>query len=141
MPDLQVMGDQPAVNGNTYDDPNRDPEVSPIIWEIRRERRVELMMEGFRNDDLRRWGKLEYLDMVENPDINRGAWISKSDYEEELESLTLTEGNEGYIIPATAETAIRQFTDPRVYLDPIPLDQITLYKDQGVTLEQNPGWE
>ena len=141
MPDLQVLGDQPAVNGNTYDDPNRDPEVSPIIWEIRRERRVELMMEGFRNDDLRRWEKLEYLDMVENPDINRGAWISKSDYEEELESLTLTEGNEGYIIPATAETAIRQFTDPRVYLDPIPLDQITLYKDQGVTLEQNPGWE
>lgn len=141
MPDLQVVGDQPAVNGTPYLAPDRDPDVPALIWEIRRERRVELMMEGFRNDDLRRWEKLEYLDMVDNPDINRGAWISKSNYEEALESLTLTEGDEGYIIPATAESAIREFTDPRVYLNPIPLDQITLYNDQGVTLEQNPGWE
>ena len=29
--------------------------VSPLIVEIRRERRVELFMEGFRYDDLRRW--------------------------------------------------------------------------------------
>ncbi|SHF72723.1 Starch-binding associating with outer membrane [Salegentibacter echinorum] len=141
LPHLQVSGDMPAVNGQTYDDPQRDPDVPSILWEIRRERRVELMFEGFRLDDLKRWKKLEYTDMVEYPEINRGAWIEKSDYPDaNLESLKLTQGDKGYIIPASADEALRTFDDPRVYLDPIPLDQITLYKDQGVDLEQNPGW-
>ncbi|MCH5684866.1 RagB/SusD family nutrient uptake outer membrane protein [Niabella sp. W65] len=38
-------------------DPTRDPAVDPVLWEIRRERAVELMGEGFRFDDLRRWKK------------------------------------------------------------------------------------
>lgn len=141
LPHLEVSGSDPAVNGQTYDDPERDPEVDGILWEIRRERRTELMMEGFRLDDLKRWEKLEYVDMVQYPDINRGAWIVKSDYpDSDLESLVLTEGDEGYIIPASAEESLRVFDDPKVYLEPIPLDQITLYRDQGVDLEQNPGW-
>lgn len=141
LPHLQVSGDMPAINGQTYDDPQRDPEVPSILWEIRRERRVELMFEGFRLDDLKRWKKLEYTDMVQYPEINRGAWVEKSDYPDaNLESLTLTQGDKGYLIPASADEALRTFDDPRVYLDPIPLDQITLYKDQGVDLEQNPGW-
>lgn len=141
LPHLEVSGDQPAVNGTTYNDPERDPDVAPILWEIRRERRVELIFEGFRLDDLKRWEKLEYVDMVEYPDINRGSWIDKSDYPDaNLESLVLTDGDEGYIIPASAQEALRTFDDPRVYLNPIPLDQITLYRDQGVDLEQNPGW-
>jgi len=141
LPHLELAGGMPAVNGQVYDDPERDPEVSAIIWEIRRERRTELMMEGFRLNDLRRWGKLEYVDMVEYPDINRGAWINKSDYPDaNLENLVLTEGNQGYIIPASVQEALRTFDNPRVYLSPIPLDQITLYRDQGVELEQNPGW-
>lgn len=151
MPDLQVMGGQPAVNGTTYDDPNRDPDVPAIIWEIRRERRVELMMEGFRLDDLRRWEKLEEIDTVENPEINMGAWINKNDYpDSDLSAVQLADasGNflpadatEGYIVPAPSSDVQRRFDDPRVYLSPLPLDQITLYADQGVTLEQNPGWE
>ena len=142
LPHLEVSGDQPAVNGQTYDDPQRDPDVAPILWEIRRERRVELMFEGFRLDDLKRWKKLEYTDMVQYPDINRGAWIDKSNYPDaNLENLAVTGGgNEGYLIPASAEESLRTFDDPRVYLQPIPLDQITLYRDQGVELEQNPGW-
>lgn len=147
MPHLEVAGDQAAVNGTVIQDPDRDPQVSGIIWEIRRERRTELMMEGFRNDDLRRWKQLDELDMLDNPEINMGAWIDKSDYEEELENLVLVDENgnvttgQGYIKPATAESAIRLFTDERVYLRPIPLDQITLYRDYGVELRQNPGWE
>jgi hypothetical protein len=141
IPHLEVSGDQPAVNGQTYDDPQRDPDVAPILWEIRRERRVELIFEGFRLDDLKRWEKLEYTDMVQYPDINRGAWIDKSNYPDaDLENLEVTEGDEGYLIPASAEESLRTFDDPRVYLEPIPLDQITLYRDQGVELEQNPGW-
>jgi len=136
MPALQVIGGQPAVNGIVYDDPERDPTVSPLLWEIRRERRVELIFEGFRLDDLRRWGKLKYTDTQDNTDINRGAWIKKSDYPNT--SAKIEGGVEGYIIPSP--NSQRTFTDPKVYLSPLPLDQITLYKDQGVELKQNPGW-
>ncbi|KIC94877.1 RagB/SusD family nutrient uptake outer membrane protein [Flavihumibacter solisilvae] len=140
MPNLQVMGDQPAINGVLYDDPSRDATVSSIIWEIRRERRIELMMEGFRYDDLRRWKKLDYTDTQANADINKGAWIRKADYPN---TDVFIEGGaaEGYIIPATKAESQRPFLDPKVYLDPIPLDQIKLYEDNGYELKQNPGWQ
>ncbi len=142
LPHLQVLGGYPAIDGVVYEDPNRDQDIPSLLWEIRRERRVELIMEGFRLNDLKRWKKLEYVDMAVNPDINQGAWISKSDYpDSELADITLTNGEEGYIIPASAAASLRVFDNERVYLSPIPLDQITLYHDQGVTLEQNPGWE
>ncbi|PRY11692.1 putative outer membrane starch-binding protein [Pontibacter ummariensis] len=141
MPALQVSGDQVAVNGVAYNDPERDPSVPSVIWEIRRERRVELMMEGFRLDDLRRWRKLEYTDTQANPDINRGAWIKKADHPKLNASVVLTDGDEGYIIPSTKAESQRLFTDPKVYLNPLPLDQIKLYKDAGKELTQNPGWE
>jgi hypothetical protein len=137
MPPLQIIGEMPAVNGIVYDDPKRDPSVPSLIWEIRRERRVELIFQGFRLDDLRRWGKLQYTDTQANSDINRGAWIKKSDYPKTTAKI---EGGaaQGYII--ASPNAKRTFVDPKVYLSPIPLDQITLYKDQGVILNQNPGW-
>ncbi|AWW31475.1 RagB/SusD family nutrient uptake outer membrane protein [Echinicola strongylocentroti] len=141
MPHLTLVGNEPGVNGVAYDDPERDPDVPSLIWEIRRERRIELMMEGFRLDDLKRWEKLEYSDTEANEDINRGAWIDKADYPDLQSSVTLTDGETGYIIPATAAASQRRFEDPKVYLDPVPLDQITLYDEHGVTLEQNPGWE
>lgn len=138
---LEIAGGQPAVDGTTYDDPKRDADVPSIIWEIRRERRVELMFEGFRLDDLKRWKKLEYTDVKANPDINRGAWVSRADYPDLNSSVVLSEGEEGYIIPAWKEESQREFTDPKVYLSPLPVDQIKLYADQGVELKQNPGWE
>lgn len=140
MPSLEVISGNPAVAGAVYDDPERDPSVPSLIWEIRRERRVELMMEGFRHNDLKRWKKLEYVDTKANPDINRGAWISKADHPKLASSVVLTDGAEGYIIPAPKEASQRVFTDEKVYLSPLPLDQITLYQDQGVQLAQNPGW-
>ncbi|MBF9251956.1 RagB/SusD family nutrient uptake outer membrane protein [Pontibacter sp. 172403-2] len=140
MPALQVVGDQPAVGGVVYDDPARDQAILPVIWEIRRERRVELMMEGLRLDDLRRWKELDNTDVEENPDINRGAWIKKADYPGLNASVELTDGTEGYIIPATKAESLRRFVDPKVYLEPLPLDQIQLYKDNGAELVQNPGW-
>lgn len=140
LPALQVLGGQPAVNGVVYDDPNRDPSVPSLIWEIRRERRVELMMEGFRLDDLRRWKKLEYVDQLQNKDANRGAWIKRSDYPNAKEVMIENDAAEGYIIPVQNAASIRLFDNPRVYLSPVGPDQIQLYKDQGVTLTQNPGW-
>src|SRR5690606_11244286 len=103
LPHLQVIGNSPAVNGIVYDDPKRDPQVSGILWEIRRERRIELAMEGFRLSDLRRWKKLEYTDNFNRPDINRGAWIRKTDYAN-LSNVVIENGaEEGYIIPAARQ--------------------------------------
>lgn len=139
IPKLEVSGSNPAVNGKVYDDPSRDPSVPSLIWEIRRERRIELMLEGFRLDDLTRWKKMEYVDTQANSDINRGAWIRKADYPN---TDAIIEGTtEGYIIPAPKLESQRLFTDPKVYLTPIPLDQITLYRAAGFELKQNPGWE
>jgi hypothetical protein len=141
MPALQVIGTQAAVNGVVYDDPKRDQTVSSIFWEIRRERRTELMMEGFRNNDLRRWKKYPYLDTQSNPDINLGAWINKADYPKTLSVTVQNNATVGYIIPAPLLETQRIFSDPKVYLSPLPLDQIKLYQDHGVTLNQNPGWQ
>src|SRR5699024_2177461 len=139
MPALQVSGEQAMVNGQVITDPDRDPNVSGILWEIRRERRVELMMEGFRLDDLKRWKKLEYVDTIDNPDINRGAWISLDDYPE---ANVYIEGgnNEGYIVPASEQQAQRRFDDESDYLSPLSLDQIRLFNYHCVYLEQIPGW-
>jgi hypothetical protein len=141
LPPLQVAGDLPAINGVVYDDPHRDPAVPSILWEIRRERRVEMMMEGIRYDDLRRWDKLTYVDTRANKDINLGAWIRKSDYPAGLSVVLENNATEGYIMPAVQASVQRIFSDPKVYLDPLPLDQIKLYEDQGVELKQNPGWK
>ena len=154
LPHLEVIGGEPAVNGVVYDDPERDPDVPSFIWEVRRERRIELMMEGFRYDDLKRWAQFEDLNTTDGAqnatEINMGAWIDKTDYPDaDLSAVQLADasGNylpadatQGYIVPASSEEVQRVFTDPRVYLAPIPLDQIKLYADQGVDLEQNPGW-
>lgn len=154
LPSLQVIGGEPAVNGVVYDDPDRASDVPAIIWEIRRERRIELMMEGFRYDDLRRWTQLDNVDTWDSSqnatDINMGAWIDKSEYpDSDLSAIQLADetgaylpstATQGYIVPAVSEAVQRYFTDTKVYLYPLPLDQIKLYADFGVTLEQNPGW-
>jgi len=140
LPNLEIQAGQPAVNGRIYDDPNRDKSVSSLIWEIRRERRAELIFEGFRRDDLRRWKKLEYADTEKNPSINKGAFINMDDYQGDLKGVYIdAPGRQGYIVPAPAAATQRKVVD-KYYLDPIPLDQISLYKQHGVTLSQNPGW-
>ena len=161
MPHLTLAGNNLSVNGVVVNDPDRDADVSSILWEIRRERRTELAYEGLRFNDLRRWSKLEYADMKLNTKLNKGAWLDKDKYVdwynqansaaiakgtmkaitlENLKSLTLDrEGNAGYIMPITNATLLRVYAD-KDYLYPIPLDQITLYTSRGYELKQNPGW-
>lgn len=149
MPHVTLAGNALKVNGVEINDPDRDATVTPILWEIRRERRVELAYEGLRFNDLRRWGKLEYADMVKNKKLNMGAWINKADYPENAEALAkitlcdengnIVTGNEGYIMPITEVAKMRQMAD-KDYLYPIPVDQITMYETHGFKLTQNPGW-
>lgn len=50
-------------------------EVDPVLWEIRRERQIELFGEGFGFYDIRRWAKAAYY-------VNRqpcGMWIEAND--------------------------------------------------------------
>lgn len=130
LPDLQLSGKQGvAVNGVPYIDPKKDADVTSLIWEIRRERRVELMMDGFRYQDLMRWKKGTYMDNSKNPDIFLGAKVP--------DNGTVLRNADGYITPYKAGTA-RPFTDPKHYLNPIPTGQIALYPQGG--LQQNPGW-
>lgn len=149
MPHVTLAGNALKVNGVEINDPDRDATVKPILWEIRRERRVELAYEGLRFNDLRRWGKLEYADMVKNKKLNMGAWINKADYPENAEALAkitlcdengnIVTGNEGYIMPITEVAKMREMAD-KDYLYPIPVDQITMYETHGFKLTQNPGW-
>lgn len=50
-------------------------EISPLMWEIRRERRVEFLLEQYRPLDIRRWGQLELMLGANNPDILVGGYV------------------------------------------------------------------
>lgn len=50
-------------------------DISPLLWEIRRERRVEFLLEQYRPLDIRRWGQLELMLGANNPDILVGGYV------------------------------------------------------------------
>jgi hypothetical protein len=112
-----------------FTDPKKDADVSSLIWEIRRERRVELMMDGFRYQDLMRWKKGTYMDSNKNPDIFLGAKVPANP--------TVKRNAQGYITPYTSN---RVFTDPKNYLSAIPTNQILLYPADIQATMQNQGW-
>jgi hypothetical protein len=110
---------------NSGFDLKRDATVDPVLWEIRRERRVELMGEGFRFDDLRRWKRGNYLD---NKQV--GVWVKRASYGN---ALTIDGGKpEGYVQYNSAPLGWKE----HYYLYPLPKDQLIL----NPKLSQNPGW-
>jgi hypothetical protein len=121
-------------------DPKRESSIDPVLWEIRRERRVEMMADGFRFNDLRRWKKGEYVNKQK-----LGRWYSAEQLvedgvisnESQCKLKFIGGGNEGYI---------EFFGDPvkegygwkdYYYLYPLPLNDLAL----NPQLKQNPGWE
>lgn len=123
---------------NNSFDPDRDPTVDPILWEIRRERIVELMGEGFGFYDIRRWKKAPWF-------INRqqiGMWVKRSEVSSQVK---LWDPNTKLPNPDLKEGYIYLFNDPvqdglgwldQYYLYPIPLTDLAL----NPNLKQNPGW-
>lgn len=95
--------------------PNWEVPVSPLINEIRRERRVELVVEGFRFDDLRRWKAGKLLDKVKT-------YLGARD-----------PGSNDYRILYPGNT--RAWND-KLYLYPLPINELVLNRQ----LTQNPGW-
>jgi hypothetical protein len=140
-------------------DPNKDdPTISDLMWEIRRERRMEFVFEFARLMDIRRWKKIDYMNYSTHPEKMLGLWI---DFPKELPSFLVTTkigklkvkdatGNivtyngtnassmVGFYIPENS-TDRNTFTD-RVYLCPIGTSIINAYKDKGYTLTQTAGW-
>lgn len=112
-----------------FSDPANNMDVSDLIWEIRRERRTELMFDNWsRYWDLIRWHQLDKLDSSVHPDILLGANIVNDPYNKVVDKV----GN--YIDGTKGMTRI---FDKKHYWYPIPSDQISL----NPQLEQNPGWE
>lgn len=126
-------------------DPTRDADVNPVLWEIRRERRVELMAEGFRFDDICRWKKGEYLSKTP-----LGAFVHKTDLEDKrhqnspniaLFDLAISGEDEGrIIIYGTKENPQQGAPNPgwtdKYYLSPLPIEDLLLNNK----LQQNDGW-
>ena len=114
--------------GFTADD--LDPTVDPLLWEIRRERRVELMLEPFRKFDLFRWDKGDYFNRDE-------AFVGiKPDPSVVFEAgINILLNPDGYLYTQAPQDRRVPFED-KMYLYPLPADQITLNSN----LVQNPGW-
>lgn len=110
---------------------DNDMGVSSLIWEIRRERRCELMFDNdFRYWDLIRWHQLDKLDTTKNPEIVQGANVSNDANISEC-GRDVVAGN--YL---DASNGMSRTYEYKHYLFPIPSGQITLNSKLG----QNPGW-
>lgn len=110
-------------------DPANDMNVSSLLWEIRRCRRCELIMDNdIRYWDLIRWHQLEKLAYANNPDITKGANVKNAWETSEIKL------NGDYIDCSLGNDRI---WNSRNYLYPVPTNQISLNKH----LTQNPGWE
>lgn len=125
---LKARAGLPPITIDVADAGDNDMGVKPLIWEIRRERRCELMLDNdFRYWDLIRWHQLDKLDTNVNPDIRLGAnFINDPEC-----GLTL----EGNYVNGYGDQ--KRIFDKKHYLYPIPSGQITLNKNLG----QNLGWE
>ncbi len=127
----------------TVVDPRNNMGVSSLLYEIRRERRVELMYDiNDRYYSLLRWHKLDLLDTNLHPDIKKGAWIGTAADADKLFNVEAAElagtnhpdvDEDGYIDCSSGNNRIY---DKKYYLFPIPSDQQTLNPAIG----QNPGW-
>src|SRR5699024_8565432 len=124
--------------GVGYTDPNWNfPSLSPIINEIRRERRIELALEGFRYDDLMRWAAADHIQGMK---IKGARFIKGESFppemENEMENIKV-DGNR-YISPYKNSVPDGfGFNESRDYLYPIPEEELA----QSENLIQNPGWE
>ncbi len=110
-------------------DPANNHGVSNIIWEVRRERRCELMTDNwFRYFDLVRWHQLDKIGNS-NPNIYLGANVS------DVKNADVTTDG-GYIKPVTNTRS----WDKKYYFFPIPSSTITNLPSSMQSSYQNPGW-
>ena len=119
--------------------------ISNLLYEIRRERRVELIGEGFRWDDIVRWKAAK---LFENPKTFLGLRVTPdvvalypegTFYGENGLSIIQYDGKEllrPYKGKALDDSGRKWADNDKRYLEPLPLDELNL----NTNLVQNPGW-
>ncbi|TKG97077.1 RagB/SusD family nutrient uptake outer membrane protein [Puteibacter caeruleilacunae] len=133
---LRARGNVTALNVNSFTPDNssrRDASVSDLLWEIRRERRVEFMGDGLRYYDIRRWKKGDYM--------NKEIFGVNTKQLRELQLMTYQKG-----VTENAQGFVTTFGDPVakgfgwedfMYLEPMPSQELLLNEQ----LQQNAGWD
>jgi len=139
-------------------DPARDADVPALIWEIRRERRMEFVFEHTRLLDIKRWKKINYMDAAVNTDLLLGPWVNfqtefpqwliaskvgKLKVEKADGTVVTYDGANGadmvgFYIPENVSN--RDPFSNRVYMAPIGNNEISQYVEKGFTLTQTTGW-
>lgn len=160
--DRGVKNVDDLVLGVYPNDPNRDQTVSPLLWEIRREKRLEFTFEYSRINDLRRWSKLAYMDTDLNEDLLSGSWVNFSDQlpgelvSGKINELGVVDLNGQYIVydgtngddlkgfyRNTSNKGRLPFLDQpgmNPYLSPVGKVQMDEYEMRGYKLQQTEGW-
>jgi len=159
---LGVRETAPMDLSSLPNDPARDADVPALLWEIRRERRMEFVFEFSRIIDLRRWKKLEYMDTDANDDLLTGTWVNfpaecsaqlKSDNvgklriktkDGEFVSYDGTNGARmvGFFYPKENLGRLPFLNVPNInpYLTPVGSNTIVDYSNKGYKLTQTEGW-
>lgn len=139
-------------------DPARDADVDPLVWEIRRERRMEMFFEPSRLHDIKRWKKLDYMNNEKYPDTMVGPWvdmlkevpaylaeeyIGQRQVRKEDGTIITFDGTNaadmvGYYLPTNAQP--RDVFSDRSYCSPVGKQEIDLYAEKGFKLTQTTGW-
>ena len=130
---------------NASFDLDRDPQVEPLVWEIRRERMAELMGEGFGFYDIRRWKRADYFinqrplgvrvaaDEVGEYFGAGSVFVQASDVNA---AASVTSDDIGRVVCVGDYVSQGKGWKDYFYLNPIPKTQLIL----NTNLEQNPGW-
>ncbi|RYZ55814.1 MAG: RagB/SusD family nutrient uptake outer membrane protein, partial [Chitinophagaceae bacterium] len=144
------------------DDPNRDPSVPALLWEIRRERRMEFAFEYGRYDDLKRWKKLAYMDTEAEKELLSGGWVNFSAelpgelIAAKVGQISVVTANgttivydgsngaqlKGFFRSTTTNGRLPFLNIPNVnpYLTPVGRNQMDDYRNRGYVLTQTEGW-
>ena len=145
------VGMIPMVIADLERDPNSDMiagagygvDVSVLIEEIRRERRIELAGEGFRYDDMMRWKAGKFFEKrvlgVKWDAVKGFAEPSGEALYDASDDAAVLLDDDGYVwVYKNALPGGRIFEDPKHYLRAVPREELIM----NPALEpQNPGWE
>lgn len=126
MPDFVIQSDPNRSRYADYGYP-----LSDELYEIRRERTVELGAEGFRYDDIRRWAAHKLLKgkRPKGYPFDAAEWAGQN--------INYRLDGDGFLDPFVGQLPNGYgFNEDRDYLECIPTNEITL----NPNLTQNPGW-
>lgn len=123
------LPDQTVASLSNMGDPANNMNVSSLIWEVRRCRRCELIMDNdFRYWDLIRWHQLDKLDQTKNENLLLGANITGCPRQ--------APNTNGYLNGNRNWPSLKREFKPQYYSYPIP----TIQQVYNPNIGQNFGW-